>query len=554
MKTNLILTGWHYPEYMAAAAAMLRGYNYDADVYGTSMASLASTLRQKGPDYKCVDILGVGLTENLEELAEVLRDFAGRKIRVNWYSREKMPAEASSALAAAGAAFANVYVKECCSLLQVVGELVDSVSDLDIKWLKEIATADGLTVEEFASGERKNGTGVQGREIWPLLYKAAGFAHRDHQDEDACSLVVKGLLDLHDEGRVVSTDMKSWPTELKNLMSCYQAGGNREFIGKSVQVKALRRRLAMAAACKEASVLLLGETGSGKGMAAEYIHSHSDRRNGPYVHYNCANATNENMLEDVLFGHVKYGFTDAKNDKKGLVECANGGTLFLDEIATASKSVQSALLVVLETGRYKPVGTDKERKTDIRLVCATNEDIQQMVLDGTFRHDLYERICQFPVEIAPLREHLEDVKDIGNHIWRRMTGRLLTKRQLAVLQGYDYSGNVRELGSILLQAKTLGEEDFGKILAEHERFNRKLIEGLRARRNALSAEPAAENPTAGGIPDEWHEGDKPNDRLDRLHHAWAVKIYEECSHNLKLATERSGVSRNTFKKYLDLRP
>ena len=174
-----------------------------------------------------------------------------------------------------------------------------------------------------------------------------------------------------------------------------------------------------------------------------------------------------------------------------------------------------------------------------------------MVLDGTFRHDLYERICQFPVEIPPLRNHMEDIKDIANFYWFRFAGRLLTKRQLAVLKGYDYSGNVRELVSILLQARTLGEEDFGKILAEHERFNRKLIEGLRARRNAAFPS-AAENPHSGGIPAEWREGDRANTRLDRLHHAWAVKIYEECSQNLKLATERSGVSRNTFKKYLDM--
>ena len=128
-----------------------------------------------------------------------------------------------------------------------------------------------------------------------------------------------------------------------------------------------------------------------------------------------------------------------------------------------------------------------------------------------------------------------------------MTGRVLTKRQVAALKGYDYSGNVRELVSILKQAKTLGEEDFSRILTEHIRFNGKLIEGLRAQRNGQTAAVSD-----GGIPDAWRVSDGPNDRLDRLHHAWAVKIYEECSQNLKMATERSGVSRNTFKKYLDL--
>ena len=259
-----------------------------------------------------------------------------------------------------------------------------------------------------------------------------------------------------------------------------------------------------------------------------------------------------------LFGHVKGAFTDAIKNKDGLFAQANGGTLFLDEIATASKKVQASLLLVLETGRYKPVGSEEERTTDVRLICATNEDLQQMVLDGTFRHDLYERICQFPVEIRPLRDHMEDLQAIADNYWRRMTGRRLTKRQVAALKGYDYSGNVRELIAILTQARTLGEEDFGKILAEHQRFNRKLIEGLRARRRALGEATHEEALLAaqaapGSIADEWLDGDGPNARLDRLHHAWAVKIFEECSQNLKLATERSGVSRNTFKKYLDMK-
>ncbi len=547
MKTNLILTGWYYPEYMAAAAAVLRHYGNDADVYAVSMASLASELREKGPGYKCVDILGVGLTENLDNLAQTVRDLVQQKIRVNWYSKMEMPTEAKSAFSEAGAAFSKVGFLQRDSLIEVVGEFFDNVSDVDICWLREIATADGLTAEEYAVKQRKDGREtrpVKGREIWPLLYKAAGFAHRDHQDDDACARVVNALLKLNDDGKDIAASM---PSALKKLMADYQASGKREFIGKSLMMKNLRRRLDMAAKCADTNVLILGETGAGKDVAAEYIHNNSNRR-GSYVHYNCAYASNDAMLEDELFGHVKGGFTGALANKQGLFERANEGTLFLDEIATASKTVQSALLLVLENGTYTPVGTDKERHTDVRLICATNEDLQQMVLDGSFRHDLYERICQFPVAIPPLREHMEDLEAIANAYWRRMTGRVLTKRQVAALKGYDYSGNVRELVSILKQANTLGEEDFGKILSEHIRFNGKLIEGLRAQRKGKNAtEPE------GAIPDEWLDGDGPNDRLDRLHHAWAVKIYEECSQNLKLATERSGVSRNTFKKYLDMK-
>lgn len=546
MKTNLILTGWFYPEYMAAAAAVQRHYSGDADVFAASMASLASELREVGPAYSCVDILGVGLTENLDDLARAVRDLVQRKIRVNWYSKMEMPDEASAAFSASGAAFSKVGVLRRDSLVEVVGEFFDGVSDEDVRWLREIATADGLTVEEYAEGKRKVGgrtRPVEGREIWPLLYKAAGFAHRDHQDDDACARVVKALLELNDKNKDIADSM---PSAMEKLMADYQAGGSREFIGKSAMMKSLRSRLSMAAKCADTNVLILGETGAGKDVAAEYIHNNSNRR-GSYVHYNCAYASNDAMLEDELFGHVKGGFTGALANKQGLFERANEGTLFLDEIATASKTVQSALLLVLENGTYTPVGSHEDRHTKFRLICATNEDLQQMVLDGTFRHDLYERICQFPVAIPPLREHMEDLEAIANAYWRRMTGRLLTKRQVSALKGYDYSGNVRELVSILKQANTLGEEDFGKILSEHIRFNGKLIEGLRAQRKGKASVPK------GTIADEWREGDGPNDRLDRLHHAWAVKICDECSQNLKLATERSGVSRNTFKKYLDMK-
>ena len=533
MKTNLILTGWFYPEYMAAAAAVQRHYSGDADIFATSMAGLASSLRERGLAYRRIDILGVGLTENLDDLAQVVKDLVQKKVRVNWYSKLEMSAEASAAFTAAGAAFSKVGVLRRDSLVEVVGEFFDGVGDEDVRWLREIATADGLTVEEYAEGKRKVGgrtRPVEGREIWPLLYKAAGFAHRDHQDEEACACVVNALLELHDKRKDIADLL---PPALKKLMSDYQAGGEREFIGKSVQMKDLRRRLSMAAGCKD--------------LAAEYVHANSARRGKRYEHYNCAYASNDDMMMDELFGHVKGAFTGAVADKEGLFARADGGTLFLDEIATASKTVQSALLLVLENGRYTPLGSSVERQADVRLVCATNEDLQQMVLDGSFRHDLYQRICQFPVAIPPLREHMEDLEAIANVYWRRMTGRVLTKRQVAALKGYDYSGNVRELVSILKQAKTLGEEDFSRILTEHIRFNGKLIEGLRAQRNGQTAAVSD-----GGIPDAWRVSDGQNDRIDRLHHAWAVKIYEECSQNLKLATERSGVSRNTFKKYLDL--
>ena len=381
--------------------------------------------------------------------------------------------------------------------------------------------------------------------LWTALYRAAGFAHRYNHDEEACGDVVKAL--WNDES--LSPHM---PPRLDRMMKDYRSGYSRELVGRSETMEAVRRSLEQAARCGDANVLILGETGTGKQLAAEYIHRHSERSSRNFIHHNCAYCNgSSDMLKDRLFGHEKGAFTGAASKSRGLFDDADGGTLFLDEIGEATLEVQAMLLTVLETGTFVRTGgcQDCAVKVDVRLICATNRDLQQMVLDGTFRLDLYERISAFPVRLAPLREHMEDIPALVNQYWRQMTGHMPTKRQLNDLMGYDYPGNVRELVSLLKQAHALcpGKNDasgrispeaadFKAVLDHHREFNGRLIAGLAMRRGATETTVA---PSA-----DWPDS---RDELLVMHTAM---VYRKYGRRLSVAAKAAGVAPNTFKRYV----
>ena len=248
------------------------------------------------------------------------------------------------------------------------------------------------------------------------------------------------------------------------------------------------------------------------------------------------------MLMDRLFGHEKGAFTDAKEQRKGLFDDADGGTLFLDEIGETSERVQAMLLTVLETGTFVRVGGSEANrvKVDVRLVCATNRNLQQMVLEGKFRLDLYQRISEFPVQLTPLRDRKEDIEPLVRNFWHNMTGKMPTKKQIAALSAYDYPGNVRELIAILKQAKALGEDDFAKILAAHAEFNQVLLDGLRTNRGAFAAPSTMHQTPSTYYPDN----------LDAAIRQHAKSVFDKFNQNLTATKDALGVSVNTLKKYL----
>jgi transcriptional regulator with PAS, ATPase and Fis domain len=210
-----------------------------------------------------------------------------------------------------------------------------------------------------------------------------------------------------------------------------------------------------------ASVLLLGETGTGKELVARAIHEASPRSSGPFVAVDCAGMT-ETLFESELFGYEKGAFTGAVNRKQGLVEAASGGTLFLDEIGELPLTLQVRLLRLLETGTYRRVGGLEWLPADFRMVAATHRDLRAMVQAETFRRDLYFRINTFPLHTPALHERVEDIPLLATSLLERVDripGRQLSPSALAWLSGRRYAGNIRELRNLIERATLLADGD-----------------------------------------------------------------------------------------------
>lgn len=227
---------------------------------------------------------------------------------------------------------------------------------------------------------------------------------------------------------------------------------SRRFEGLIGEAPSMRRVLEQIrkVADTRVSVLVLGETGTGKEMAASAVHYWSNRRDKLFIAQNCA-ALPENLLESELFGHRRGAFTGATEDKKGLFELAHEGTLFLDEIGEMPLSLQAKLLRVLQDGEIRAVGANQTRRVDVRIVAATNRDLEAEVKAGRFREDLYYRLGVFPIRLPPLRERREDVPILAGHFLTRYSadfGREVagfSQQAMELLQGYEWPGNVREL-------------------------------------------------------------------------------------------------------------
>ncbi len=209
-----------------------------------------------------------------------------------------------------------------------------------------------------------------------------------------------------------------------------------------------------AIASSRAPALLLGETGTGKELCAHAIHSLSPRHVGPFVPVDCGTMP-EQLLENELFGHVRGAFTDAHSDQKGLAAMADGGTLFLDEIDSLTLAAQSKLLRFIEDGTYRPLGAQKYESADVRLVTATNRDLEDCSRAGTFRRDLFFRLNVLPLRLPPLRKRREDIVLLANHFLKCVGAsreKKLTPSALRILQNHDWPGNVRELYNVVRRA------------------------------------------------------------------------------------------------------
>ncbi|MBC98451.1 MAG: nitrogen fixation protein NifA [Halobacteriovoraceae bacterium] len=270
-------------------------------------------------------------------------------------------------------------------------------------------------------------------------------------------LVGEEIVEFHEEITKREHRIKELNSELGDKYRYHM------MIGKSKKMQQIYHLLEKVSS-SEASVFVQGENGTGKELVAKAIHYYSPRRDNMFLAVNCS-AFNDNLLDSELFGHMKGAFTGAVKDKKGLFEQSNGGTLFLDEIGDTSLSMQVKLLRVLQEGTYLPVGATSPKKTDVRIIAATNRDIKKMMETGEFREDLYYRINVINVNLPPLRERREDVPILMDHFLKKrcdeagLPMKSYSKKCMEKMLDYHWPGNVRELENEVERLVVLAGDD-----------------------------------------------------------------------------------------------
>ena len=289
-------------------------------------------------------------------------------------------------------------------------------------------------------------------------------------------------------------------------------------------------------------MLVEGESGTGKELVARAIHTHSPRAGAPFVPVNCT-ALTESLLESELFGHARGAFTGAVAAKRGLFETANGGTMFLDEIGDMGPKMQAQLLRTLQDGEVRPVGGSEPIRVDVRLVCATNKDLDEEVKAGRFREDLYFRINVVTVHLPPLRERREDVPILVAHFLAKLARRerraaaALSPEALKLLNAYGWPGNVRELENAIERAVAVAK---GNVVLPSD----------------LPPEVGGGAGTAaarGGRRRQAGEGGIIDDRptLAELERRYIQLVLPESGGNKKKAAEKLGIDRRTLYRALE---
>jgi two-component system nitrogen regulation response regulator NtrX len=241
---------------------------------------------------------------------------------------------------------------------------------------------------------------------------------------------------------------------------------NYQMIGSSPQLEAIKEIIEKVAPT-DARVLVNGPNGTGKELVAHWIHQKSDRSKSPMIEVNCA-AIPAELIESELFGHKKGAFTSAVKDRKGKFELASSGTLFLDEIGDMSLSAQAKVLRALQEGKITPVGGDKEIKVNVRVIAATNKDLQKEIAEGKFREDLYHRLSVIVIKVPALNDRKEDVPELVEHFAKKIATeqgtakKVFSEDALKALQQIDWTGNIRELRNVVERLIILGGKEVSK--------------------------------------------------------------------------------------------
>ncbi|MCC7237186.1 MAG: sigma-54-dependent Fis family transcriptional regulator [Bryobacterales bacterium] len=311
--------------------------------------------------------------------------------------------------------------------------------------------------------------------------------------------------------------------------------GSHTIIGGSVPMKALRQQLSLMAGTN-GRVLVFGESGTGKELVAQSIHRLSPRAHAPFVEVNCA-AIPEELIESELFGHRKGSFTGASEDKTGKFQKADGGTLFLDEVGDMSLKTQAKVLRALEEQRFEPVGANHSIQVDVRVVAATNKNLQVEIERGNFREDLFYRLNVVPFYVPPLRDRIEDVPLLAEHFLNEFThsyGRKrkeLTAEALQALGEYHWPGNVRELKNLMERIV---------IMNPQVRIDARHLPPLASRKGAVEIRPADQFTSL-------------HDYREAAERDYISRKLEEAAGNMTRAAELLGLERsNLYRKMKSL--
>ncbi len=334
--------------------------------------------------------------------------------------------------------------------------------------------------------------------------------------------VVRNALEMH--------RLRDENVELERAL---HADGEREMVGSSEEINSVFDLIDRVAKTSS-TVLLHGESGTGKELVARAVHARSARADKRFVTVNCG-AMPETLLESELFGHVKGSFTGAIRDKRGLFVVAEGGTFFLDEVSETSPAIQVKLLRVLQEREVVPVGGTKPVKVDVRVIAATNADLDQLMADGRFRKDLFYRLNVIPITIPPLRERRTDISLLVVHFLSKLTSGSVgvSDEAMEILRGYDWPGNVRELENIMERAVILA--DANEITAADLNVS---IFPEQLRKKARSSEESTEGLGVTGL------------TLEEVERRYLLQTLEGTGWKKKAAAEILGINPSTLYRKL----
>lgn len=494
MGTPLIICGWSI-DFACTAALILIKYP-NADIEASSRQNLPFLLeklaREPNEKYQQIMIAGVPLNGYEERLKKVFNKLKRQGLEVVWFSSYPVPRQCPE------------------SIIKLL--TVPRLSDGELL-CREVAIHLGIQksqfkpIEQIAEQSRaqvKSSDAIQNKID---LIEAGMSRYRRFQDMGSFREAV----------RLISGNRDPGDTEMR-IIEEYRSFGKRELRGTSNalhKITAIARTVGKEGNC---GVLITGETGTGKETVANLIHGWSPRATEPFIAFNCADLSPQ-LLESRLFGHEKGAFTGASETRHGAFETADGGTLFLDEVGELPLMAQAGLLRVLQEGRFFRLGGQKEIRSDVRIISATNRKLPEMVSAGTFREDLYYRLNVIQIHVPPLRDRLEDITPIANSYLLGKNRKPLSEAQSAVLCQYHWPGNIRELQNFLDRAMILNTWNFDQLLLEY--------------RDSFSTHSIA-----------------VDDRLENVIRTHVISVYRKNNENGAHTAKALGISYNTMKKYL----